>query len=444
MVSRFHGVFEVTSENDYVYRDLGSLNGSYIRCGKENHTLHDRSRPQSVKLEGRSQVALGQTLIQVDRQLTTSNENERIPSSVTTQAFEALPSTGTRLPAGTHADDDSQMRESIVRRVTEAPENLAQRISTSSGDRIQILFRLARSLNALDRIDDIIDQVKDATFEMFPLANFFAIVVPPADGTGPMHPLYTSLRDGRAGDDVILSQSLLNEVVNSRESMLYVRDNQGREQDLRKSIVMAQITACLAAPLIGQRKLIGVMQVDSRGRTGMFGNEDLDLFTVLSSSAAFAMERAALSRNIYGMFEAFVHASVAAIDARDPTTAGHSQRVADYTIMTAKSVNEASNSVFDDIEFSSVELTELRYAALLHDFGKIGVREQVLQKAARLHPGTFQAVLHRIDAARASARTSVFTEFHHRLVAEARAPSAEDVQHIDAEVARRDAKLKHY
>src|SRR5690606_23157509 len=116
----------------------------------------------------------------------------------------------------------------------------------------------------------------------------------------------------------------------------------------------------------------------------------------------------------------------------------------DYTIMTAKSVNEASNSVFDDIEFSSVELTELRYAALLHDFGKIGVREQVLQKAARLHPGTFQAVLHRIDAARASARTSVFTEFHHRLVAEARAPPADEVHLSDAEVALRDAKLKHY
>ena len=45
----------------------------------------------------------------------------------------------------------------------------------------------------------------------------------------------------------------------------------------------------------------------------MFGYDDLDLFTVLASSAAFAMERAELSRNIYDMFEAFVQASVAAI-----------------------------------------------------------------------------------------------------------------------------------
>lgn len=435
MVSRFHGVFEVQDDHKrYVFRDLGSLNGSYIRCGSTNHRLHNRNVPQSVVLEGRAQLALGQTLIEVEIDPITVRVDTSTPHAP--RSPEAADARNTVVGAPALQGSAPRLRESIVRRVNETPEHLAQRLSPTT-DRLQVLFRLARELNALNRIEDILERVVSATFEMFPLANFFAIVVPGAQPDAPMQPLFVRAREDQPGTGVataatlILSQSLLREVVERRESVLFVRDNLSAD-DSRKSIVMAQITACLAAPLFGQQRLMGVMQVDSRGRSGMFGYDDLDLFTVLASSAAFAMERAALTRNIYEMFEAFVQASVAAIDSRDPTTAGHSQRVADFTLLTAEAVNHATLPGLANVRFSPAELTELRYAALLHDFGKIGVREEVLQKASRLMPGTYQTLLQRLETARALEQQALMARYYQLLCDQGRAPQPQDLTEIEA------------
>src|SRR5690554_807933 len=144
--------------------------------------------------------------------------------------------------------------------------------------------------------------------------------------------------------------------------------------------------ACLCAPLQGQHSLLGIMQVDTRGMGGLFSKNDLDLFSVFASNVAFALERAKLSENIVEIFESFVAASVNAIEARDPTTAGHSQRVADYMIAFAETINNVEAGPLADIFMDRRELKELRYAALLHDFGKIAVPESVLGKEKRLSP----------------------------------------------------------
>jgi len=433
MVSRFHSVIEITGEAAFVYRDLGSLNGSYVRSGEQRHSLHNRSRPQSVEVKTEAEIALGRTLLQV-----------ALNPSAETSVSDASSVEVLLRSSDSHEKIDNSIRESVVRRVNDTPEHLASKISTSSS-RIQVLFKLARNLNGLNRIEDILDRVVEATFEIFPLANFFAIVVPSGheSNVNELVPLYTQHRVGSGPKELILSQSILREVVEKRESVLYVHDNLA-QMDTRKSIVMAQITACLAAPLFGQKKLMGVMQVDSRGRTGMFGYDDLDLFTVLASSAAFAMERAELSRNIYEMFEAFVNASVAAIDARDPTTAGHSERVADYTVFLANEVNIIHSGSLAPLLFNAEELVELRYAALLHDFGKIGVREEVLQKASRLHPGVCNTLLQTIETARAIKNQVILRHAHQRWVQDAKVPTRSDIEAIDRAIVELNSRMDAY
>jgi len=176
----------------------------------------------------------------------------------------------------------------------------------------------------------------------------------------------------------------------------------------------------------------------------MFGYDDLDLFTVLASSAAFAMERAELSRNIYEMFEAFVNASVAAIDARDPTTAGHSERVADYTVFLANEVNIIHSGSLAPLLFNAEELVELRYAALLHDFGKIGVREEVLQKASRLHPGVCNTLLQTIETARAIKNQVILRHAHQRWVQDAKVPTRSDIEAIDRAIVELNSRMDAY
>ncbi len=116
-----------------------------------------------------------------------------------------------------------------------------------------------------------------------------------------------------------------------------------------------------------------------------FSRESLDLVGALAGQAAVAIENNLLINDIHKLFEGFVRASVKAIEQRDPTTRGHSDRVALYTVETAKAISECSQPHFRDVEFSRNQIREIRYAALLHDFGKVGVREKVLTKSKKLY-----------------------------------------------------------
>ncbi len=115
----------------------------------------------------------------------------------------------------------------------------------------------------------------------------------------------------------------------------------------------------------------------------------------LASQAAVALENSRLYQSIQTLFEGFVQASVIAIESRDPTTSGHSFRVADFTVALAAAVDRADHGPFREIRFSSDEMKEIRYASLLHDFGKVGVREDVLVKAKKLPPGHLDLIRQR-------------------------------------------------
>jgi len=88
----------------------------------------------------------------------------------------------------------------------------------------------------------------------------------------------------------------------------------------------------------------------------------------LASQAAVAIQNRRLYENIRELFEGFVKASVTAIESRDPTTSGHSARVANLTVGLAAAIDRASDGPHRLTHFSAEEMTELRYAALLHDF----------------------------------------------------------------------------
>ncbi|MFC1668191.1 CHASE2 domain-containing protein [Chlamydiota bacterium] len=84
------------------------------------------------------------------------------------------------------------------------------------------------------------------------------------------------------------------------------------------------------------------------------------------------------------LIESLIMSAIKSIDARDPSTAGHSQRVAYYSLKIAQGITLAHTGYFSKKRFSKNQLLELVYAAWLHDIGKIGVREQVLTKGTKL------------------------------------------------------------
>ena len=128
-----------------------------------------------------------------------------------------------------------------------------------------------------------------------------------------------------------------------------------------------------------------------------FGTRHETLAGSLASQAAVALHNRRLYESIQQLFDGFVQAAVTAIEARDPTTSGHSFRVADLTVALAEVVDRADHGPHRATRVSAEELRELRYAALLHDFGKVGVREHVLVKAKKLYPFDLERIRHRVE-----------------------------------------------
>ena len=117
-----------------------------------------------------------------------------------------------------------------------------------------------------------------------------------------------------------------------------------------------------------------------------YSRRTVELVTALAGQAAVAIENSRLYEEIERLFEGFVKAAVHAIEQRDPTTFGHSGRVANMTVGLASVVDRAEDGAYRAVTFTREQIKEIRYAGLLHDFGKVGVREQVLIKAKKLYP----------------------------------------------------------
>ena len=119
----------------------------------------------------------------------------------------------------------------------------------------------------------------------------------------------------------------------------------------------------------------------------------------LASQAAISIERNQLQDSIENLFEGFVKASVQAIEARDPCTYGHSERVAALAVRLSEEVNAVSTGWLRPIYFNDRQIQEIRYASLLHDFGKIGVPEAILTKQKKLYPSQLEIIRHRFALA---------------------------------------------
>ncbi|NVB41822.1 GAF domain-containing protein [Pseudenhygromyxa sp. WMMC2535] len=177
---------------------------------------------------------------------------------------------------------------------------------------------------------------------------------------------------------------------------------------------------------------------DFEQRVVPFDDDARRLCEALAAQGAVALENARLYAEIEALFEGFVRASVKAIEQRDPTTSGHSERVADLTVGLAEVVDRAHAGVLSGVHFSRAELRELEYAALLHDFGKVGVREQVLVKAKKLYPNQYERIMGRFAHMRTAVRLQALERMLHsedsEVVAINREELAEEINRKLAEV----------
>ena len=136
----------------------------------------------------------------------------------------------------------------------------------------------------------------------------------------------------------------------------------------------------LTFPMTGQNgRVIGVFQVVNKNSGGEFTGDDEDTLSSLGASAAVAVENAQLLAEQRRLWTTLIETLAVTIDARDQQTAGHSQRVTRYAEVIGRALG-----------LEGIELEKIRAAALLHDYGKIAVRDQFLLKPGKLDEAEFE------------------------------------------------------
>ncbi len=211
-----------------------------------------------------------------------------------------------------------------------------------------------------------------------------------------------------------------------------------------------QTRSVLAVPMISARaEVIGVIQLINKRAKGWitldlpsdfesgvvpFDDVSEAYIFALASQAGIALENVLLYEEVKTLFDGFVKAAVTAIESRDPTTSGHSERVAELTVGLARAVNRTESGHYREVRFSRDDLTQIEYAALLHDFGKVGVREHVLVKAKKLYEHERAMILQRFQLIKRGykiegleKRVRYLTEASREQVAEAIAADDRDI-----------------
>ena len=185
-------------------------------------------------------------------------------------------------------------------------------------------------------------------------------------------------------------------------------------------------------------------EADVAKQVQSFPERSVQLALSLASQAAVSYENRKLYQEIETLFEGFVQAAVTAIEQRDPTTSGHSLRVATYTQAFAETLDSVTTGSYSGAHFDAEQMKEIRYAALLHDFGKVGVREEVLVKAKKLYPTQLDLLKQRFDYIRKDLEAGMVRRKLQMFIERDRGDALSEIARLSEDFDQRLTRLEEY
>lgn len=369
----------------YFAIDKYSSNGSYI----EGQRLKP-NRP--ARLRDQAQIKLGTTI------LIFNAGTEDIASTSGSASLTSLEESASK-----------QLNPSVIINAQEWLEQLQDKGPSADAQnlsrQIKAITRVSLALGGTTEISQLSEQIICSLFDVFRNAENVFLFSYDAK-TEHLNPLGKIADDSRAKRRV--SRTITNQVIRDRNAILIydaMSDRLYKDQD---SIHALHLRSVICAPLLFQNQILGLVQIDSRSDAHRFSEEDLEILTGISAQIAVALKNTELFHDIENLLEGFVSASVQVIEARDPVTAGHSFRVAHYTEALAIATARHDNGRLKQVDFTDAQIRELRYAALLHDFGKVGIKEEILTKENKLFEHEIENIHLRFENAKACMERHVY------------------------------------
>jgi putative nucleotidyltransferase with HDIG domain len=236
---------------------------------------------------------------------------------------------------------------------------------------LEALLATSRELMAFDDLPALLERVLDRLQAILKPDRAAILLVDAA--TGALTPRAVRPRGAYTSVSQFASSTIVREARGARDILLIEDTAQQSRLQHAASLADAGVRSAICVPLLGRTGPIGALYADRLGFGTRFGPDVAGVAAAFAAHAAAALETAKLYDDREQHFRATLEAFARAIDARDAYTAGHSERVTAYTLALARAVH-----------LPDEELETIRRAGMLHDIGKVGVRDAVLLKSGPL------------------------------------------------------------
>ena len=398
-ISRRHAEVRLHAEGA-LFRDLNSTSGSYI----------DGRRIMEALLRPGDAVRLGSP---DGIRLVVQEPDAESPFTTAPTAIPDAAVAPEEPPRGTNHTEILQVAalesSSYLTGFLKAPEverldkRTPQDVDTTS-ERLVALIGLTQDLLGVDSKAELADRLLQAMMDLLPVERGM-VLLHDGESLVPTRWLERGQTGGEALDDPMTSMSMKIDVLDEDDILpspelpfLPIRTVTDRvfeegvglltldalsDQRLEgsKSVFLQSVRSILAVPISTSQGVVGVLYLDTRRALRKDDGDALEFLMAVARQAGMVLRQLQLVDQQKRMVESMMRALAASIDARDGMTAGHSARVAHYSVGIAKALG-----------LGGQELYAIYYAALLHDYGKIGVDDAVLRKPARLTPEEYKHI----------------------------------------------------
>lgn len=285
---------------------------------------------------------------------------------------------GSKRSEQAYTAEDILTLSTVANQTAVAIENA--RLYSSEQTRLQemdVLYSMARKLVITDNLEDVVHIVAQHAVDSV-RATYARILIRDEIGDyiclGVFHQNSKSVKCSVGGKESLVAEHFYNWVLQRREAVIVQRNDYSLHEEELSALFFEGAQSICISPLTGSDKHIGLLIIgDDQNRKDSFSSAKLRLVDVISDYATSAIQRALLHDRLEESFLQTVVSLANAMDARDSYTGDHSARMADM----ASRVGEELGLPREDIE-------TLHWAAILHDIGKIGVPDQILNKKGPL------------------------------------------------------------
>lgn len=242
---------------------------------------------------------------------------------------------------------------------------------------LNTLHDIGRNLSVELDIQRLLEMVVDQTSRVLGGVRSISLILHDA-ATGKLHvKVHRGLDAEHAARPIEIGDGIAGKVFEKCEPLM-INDLPG---DSAQDSGMPTGRSSLCVPLIVKEHAIGVLSVSEKLSGEIFDDNDLSLLVTLASQISIALHNARLYEDLEASYLSAVRALANSLDAKDTYTRGHSERVAAFSV-------EIGRRMKLDVE----TIKNLQIGALLHDIGKIGISENIINKPSRLTADEYELI----------------------------------------------------